>query len=235
MCDRPATSREHVPAACFFPEKKDLLDGVDLRRNLFTVPSCDEHNGHKSEDDQYLWQIITATRDLNERGQQIVRTKVIRSVKERPALVNAIMRTAEPAKIYSQETGEWHDTVRIRFDAERLSTALEHFARALHFQHFKRKWDGVVATFPSFSLFDSESSADRSFRQTWRRIIENSAQAMASMERIGQNQEVFYYQVLPPDGSPGVVMRATFYGRATVTIGFLRPGERNERETAKTP
>jgi hypothetical protein len=49
------------------------------------------------------------------------------------------------------------------------------------------------------------------------------AEAMAQLERIGENQEAFYYQVTPADGNPGRVMRATFYGSAAVSIGFLRP------------
>src|ERR1700689_4236746 len=86
MCDVAATSREHVPAACFFPEQKDLPAGVDLRRNLFTVPSCDVHNSHKSEDDQYLWLVMMAVRGLNETGELMASTKGLRSINERPAV-----------------------------------------------------------------------------------------------------------------------------------------------------
>lgn len=32
MCDAPATSEEHVPPKCLFPERKDLPQGMDLRR-----------------------------------------------------------------------------------------------------------------------------------------------------------------------------------------------------------
>ena len=42
MCEKESTSSEHVPPKCLFPEKKDLPDGVDLRKSLITVPSCDE-------------------------------------------------------------------------------------------------------------------------------------------------------------------------------------------------
>jgi len=72
MCNEPETSREHVPAACFFPETKDLPPGIDLRRNLFTVPSCDTHNSHKSNDDQYLWQIVAAYSSDRERAFHVI-------------------------------------------------------------------------------------------------------------------------------------------------------------------
>jgi hypothetical protein len=57
MCDSLATSSEHVPPKCFFPEKKDLPREVDLRKNLFKVPSCDAHNSQKSHDDEYFFYV----------------------------------------------------------------------------------------------------------------------------------------------------------------------------------
>lgn len=39
----------------------------------------------------------------------------------------------------------------------------------------------------------------------------------------GGNQAAFYYQVIPEDGTPGTIMRATFYGSAAITIGFVPP------------
>src|SRR6266849_2119003 len=60
MCDKPATSMEHVPPRCFFPPQDDLPKGkgMDFRKNLITVRSCDDHNMSKSDDDEYLKAII---------------------------------------------------------------------------------------------------------------------------------------------------------------------------------
>jgi hypothetical protein len=221
MCPAAETSREHVPAACFFPEKKDLPPGVDLRRHLVTVPSCDSHNSRKSKDDQYFWQIVTATQGLNECGDRMVRTKVARSISRRPALVGSLMRTAVPAYRLDPGTGRWSETVKVRFDADRLSRVLEQFARALYFWHFGSPWSGVVGTFPNFALFTQDSGADREFQRTWRRVIENTASITPHLERLGENQDVFYYQVVPPDGTVGVIMSATFYGSAVISIGYM--------------
>ena len=222
MCEEVETSREHVPAACFFPERKDLPEGVDLRRNLFTVPSCDVHNSHKSQDDQYLWHIITAARGLNDCGTRMVRTKVVRSIRERPALISSLMRSAEPVQIYDPNTGQWHQTAKFQFDGSRVFRGLEHLGRALYFHHFKETWPAVVQPFPSFAQFGSHKM-QRSDQQMWRHIIERAAAAMAGLDRIGNNQDAFYYQVMPKDESPGAVMRVTFYGGVTITFGFLRP------------
>jgi hypothetical protein len=224
MCDSAATSREHVPAACFFPEQKDLPAGVDLRSNLFTVPSCDVHNSHKSEDDQYLWLVIMAVRGLNEFGELMARTKGLRSIKERPAVVDSFMRTATPILHFDSQTGEWQETVKAHFDIHRVFTVLGHFGRALYFLHFNEKWGGRIAVFPNFASFGEAKGAEaRDYRRDWRAVIELSARQMAPLDRIGQNQEAFYYQVMPPGMSSSPAMRAMFYGTAAVTIGFL-PG-----------
>ena len=123
MCDEVATSREHVPALCFFPEAKDLLPGAeDMRRNLFTVPSCDAHNSKKSKDDQYLWHIVTMVQGLNECGQNMVRTKVMRAIRRRPALVGSIMERAIAAYVFDFERGIWLSTAQSDFDFERLDS-----------------------------------------------------------------------------------------------------------------
>lgn len=55
-CGWVATSSEHVPPKCLFPESKDVKGIYDrsFRNNLITVPSCDKHNMKKSHDDEYL-------------------------------------------------------------------------------------------------------------------------------------------------------------------------------------
>src|SRR3989344_5164982 len=46
-CDQEATSKEHFPPKCFFPNRGKFLQ-------LRTVPSCPKHNGNKSDDDLYV-------------------------------------------------------------------------------------------------------------------------------------------------------------------------------------
>ncbi len=49
-CGEPATSKEHVPPKCLFPEDKDIKPILNetFREHLITVPSCDKHNLSKS-------------------------------------------------------------------------------------------------------------------------------------------------------------------------------------------
>ncbi len=56
MCDESAPTNDHIPPKCIFPEQKDV--GVDYRKNLITVPACDNHNLKTSLDDEYLMGIL---------------------------------------------------------------------------------------------------------------------------------------------------------------------------------
>src|SRR5689334_3078766 len=81
MCDSVATSREHAPPRCFFPI---LKQGVDLRKNLITVPSCDNHNSQKSKDDEYLRTVILMSVGNNGAAHTLVNEKLLRAVARRP-------------------------------------------------------------------------------------------------------------------------------------------------------
>ena len=51
MCDAAATSDEHVPPKCFFPER---LQG----KRLLTVPACETHNNANATDVEYVRGIL---------------------------------------------------------------------------------------------------------------------------------------------------------------------------------
>ena len=80
MCDNLATTKEHVPPKCLFPEKKDLKDiSLDLRKGLIKVPSCVDHNCKKSGDDEYLLNVLSMTIQTGKYGLLNFESKVMRS------------------------------------------------------------------------------------------------------------------------------------------------------------
>jgi hypothetical protein len=74
MCDQPATSKEHVPPRCLFPKGQ--------RDRLITVPSCDTHNREKSQDDEYLRDVLNMTLQAshNAVSQEIVSGPLMRAL-----------------------------------------------------------------------------------------------------------------------------------------------------------
>jgi hypothetical protein len=144
-----------------------------------------------------------------------------------PRVVHSFMRSATPILHFDSQTGEWQETVKAQFNIHRVFKVLQHFGRALYFLHFNKKWVGRVAVFPSFATFGEAKGAEaREYRRDWRAVVEMSARQMGPLERIGHNQEAFYYQVMPSGKSSSPAMRATFYGTAAVTIGFLPSADR---------
>lgn len=90
MCQDLATSREHVPPRCLFPESKDVATGKDYRQKLLTVPSCDQHNSHKSNDDQFLLLILLLHFKNNEVGRNHFAGKLIRTLERRTSLLGVL-------------------------------------------------------------------------------------------------------------------------------------------------
>ena len=126
MCDREETSREHVPPAAFFPEKKDSPTGTDYRGNLLTVPSCSRHNSSKSGDDQYAAIVIAATIQTNEVAQRLMTPKTLRAIQYRPGLVGFFDRLF-PVRLGPINTGAFF------VDRRRFDKVMDHQARGLYF------------------------------------------------------------------------------------------------------
>ena len=80
MCTAEATTKEHVPPLCLFPEQKDM-QGRDFRINLTKVPSCEEHNNNFSKDDEFLMVSIAGIIGNNSIGYQHKFGKVNRAIK----------------------------------------------------------------------------------------------------------------------------------------------------------
>ena len=78
MCDQTAVGDEHVPPRCLFPKAKDLPNGINLRKDLITVPSCADHNSEKSREDQYFLNVITSCEIINDVGREHYRRQIRR-------------------------------------------------------------------------------------------------------------------------------------------------------------
>ena len=138
MCEKPATSREHVPPSCFFPEFKDL--GADYRRNLITVPSCDDHNLKKSMDDEYILAVVAFHWRNNQIAYKQSTTKIKRAL-------------GYSKKYYDLFFGEGKHTflvldgqrlVTSTVNIERVNDGFEKIARGVYFRHFHEKFLGRV-------------------------------------------------------------------------------------------
>jgi hypothetical protein len=164
MCESRATSKEHVPPQCLFPEEKDLPPGINLRKNLITVPSCDEHNTNKSKNDKYLLFCLLLNIANNDTAFAHFSTKIVRAINLNPKTYKSFTQTNMPVKVVDNETGISFDTHMFKIDAARILTSLEQISRALYFKQFKKRFEGKCIIVYDFALYnDAEATKKMRF------------------------------------------------------------------------
>ena len=214
MCERPATSKEHVPPDCFFPSQRDLPDMPNLRRNLITVPSCDEHNLKKSGDDEYLLAILLAHHENNPIAERMFNAKVINGALERrPHLARTHFRGLSPVLLGDSLGG------RFFVDQPRFNTAMERIARGIYFYHYKKHNPLPCKILsPALTSVNSPRSSEvNAALQQWRRY---SQPALAGVRRYGDNPSVFYYCALQREDAREAAIHLVFYEGVTVEVLF---------------
>jgi hypothetical protein len=126
-CGQAATSSEHVPPKCIFPEFKDA--GIDYRKQLITVPSCDLHNSQKSKDDEFLLLALVVYFGNNEAGNEHFFQKVMRAVRRAPIAFQKLIDDSFPV------AGPAGAGAGLAFDRARFDREIEMIVRALYFYH----------------------------------------------------------------------------------------------------
>ncbi len=213
-CPAVATTSEHVPPLCLFPERKDRPEGDDLRRNLITVPACAMHNTNKSGEDVYLWHVLTLNRDGNAVAVQQARTKLSRATRRAPALFLAMTEEAVPVECHAR-TGEAIDADELPLDGARFESAMDLLARALHLWHFTSRWTGSIKIVPEFIVAKSSAEDDASFANLCAVVDLSFANAPVH----GENPSVFSYQVVDFPKQLRA-MRLAFYEGTRVAVFF---------------
>lgn len=218
MCDEKSTSSEHVPPKCLFPKKKDLPKGVDLRKTLITVPSCDLHNSRKSHDDEYLLYCLVMSIPSNEIGKNQFLTKIIRAIERNPSLIRKYLNNHQNVAVENMETGEWSQSIGCQVDDYRIDKSLEQLSKALYFHHFGIKALGEIGIYPNFLL--SMSEGYKKTNETIARMDSMSEELFSKEESHGANPEVFKYCAVDLGEREPKILRLYFYEGNRVTVIF---------------
>lgn len=201
FCGEPATSKEHVPPKCIFPEIKDV--GIDYRKNIITVPSCDKHNYEKSKDDSYLCSFLNANIKNNLVAQAQFHTKNMRAITRDPTLLKNFNQAF-------QVNCDGIKTFAFTVDLPRFNRAIEAIARGLYFYHFQSQLN--LPFFVSTpDLFDVSHPDAENINN---RILElnDMVRGFLANEPIqGSNPEIFNYQFMFFNETGEFLVRMTFY------------------------
>ncbi|MER8077660.1 hypothetical protein [Acinetobacter pittii] len=209
MCNAPATTSEHVPPKCLFPEKKDIaLDDQqsDFRKQLITVPSCDNHNGKKSKDDEYLFCLLAISILSGPKGQQQARTKVQRILDSNKSLKEEFLKNSQQVYVQDNQSKDITETLALTIQKERIDSSLDSCARALYFKEFKEKFLGDIQIVSLF-LFD----LDPKFNQIVESLSQNTNKLLSEVQPKGENPEIFTYKFFTEEGMGRVILEMNFY------------------------
>jgi hypothetical protein len=204
ICSSQQTTDDHIPPQCIFPEKKDLPPSVDYRKNLITVPACADHNLRRSNDDEYLLYMLASNANVNDAGLRQWLTKARRALSNfpgkkrwfpnlRPLMVRGVLRGG------------------FSVDAARLVSQFERIARGLYFFDHRRPWSRDVDIFTSL-IISVGGPQSIQHNQTMHEAARLARIVVSREPRLGENPEIFYYQIKLTDDGSGFLMLMVFYG-----------------------
>jgi hypothetical protein len=127
MCGMPASTREHVPPRSFFPKA--------MRTNLWTVPSCNEHNLDNNLDVEYVRNVVSTQRGTNPTAENVLEVAK-RSWDYSPALFNRTFREFWVANVEDEKAGIFP------FDLQRVESIMVAIVHALSCRDFGRTYIG---------------------------------------------------------------------------------------------
>lgn len=219
MCERPATSREHVPPRNLFPEAKDV-GGKNYRLNLITVPSCEAHNSAKKCDDEFLMVSLAGIVGNNSLGYRHRFGKVDRAVRASAnKLLSQVLLKEESRERVDLVGNEYAEVIWGTPDVARLTRCFEHIAHGLHHHHFAAPFHGRLFVHLGYLARKEHNPA------VWDQFLrDRAALDVEGKPKCGSNPEVFYYQVADRDPFGFYLIRMCFYGGLDVFAAFQPRG-----------
>jgi len=206
FCDAEASTREHFPPLCFFPESNDYSnDMTDYRFNLMTVPSCAEHNNDRCLDDEYtVLSIVMIAKKCSDKFPIYI-TKWIEVLKR------------SNFALFKMLFNDFPKTPRLNIDRIRVDNVIESIARAIYYHennYNKRLQSNCQKYSPQFfpphylELEQDYLELEHHF------IIGEMANELVSNKR-GSNHEIFFYQTLKDEMNRIIAIRMVFYDSVT--------------------
>lgn len=219
-CDSSSTSREHVPPKCLFPTEL----GVNLRKNLITVPSCEKHNGEKSDDDEFLLASLAGIIGCNNIGMLHKFTKVDRAISRSGGrLLKKVLKTQE-IKSHKLANGDSVDIAWGKPDLIRLHNSFALIGKGLYFHELGKRFNGkVICEIVYVPINDRGRAGYREF------AVEQMQKELSGTSVKGENPDVFQWGIGPKDPSGACCGRIVFYGNLVIYLAFIPESFQEEK------
>jgi hypothetical protein len=195
MCEEASSTREHVPPRSFFP--------AEFRTDLWTVPSCPQHNHANAKDVEYVRSIFALNASTNQLARQLVGGPIKRSWAGSPRLKSQTFKRWVPAILAGQKTGI------VEADFTRVENVTYAIAYGIYYRDFKQRFPGTwmvysTSMLPGKLVFDGQSDP---FNPSLRHLLAQVPYA----DRPVPHPEVFQYAFHIEDAE-NLIYQFTFYG-----------------------
>ncbi|MER0433525.1 hypothetical protein ABR859_18225 [Aeromonas caviae] len=211
-CGEVATSREHVPPKCLFPTEL----GVNLRKGLITVPSCDVHNGRKSDDDEFLLASLAGIIGCNNIGMLHKFTKVNRAIRRSGGRLLGKVLEDQKIQIHELIDGSKVDVAWGKPDLKRLHDCFSLIGKGIYKHKYGKAFDGNVIC--EVLYVPTTNRGWKGYREF---AVAEMSKELSSCKVEGENPEVFHWVLGPEDPFGSSCARLTFYGNLVVYLAFI--------------
>jgi hypothetical protein len=202
MCSSDAKTREHFPPKSFFPKGENL--------QLWTVPSCINHNNKKSKDDQYfLTQILmNMSREGNlarERFMQSIAPQLEKSPKFRKMIAENSKRTVNGKRAYHVEINRMYNVM----DGMCHALIFRRFGKSLPQENYR-----IHHEFCNFTSFDNVHDEFVSgWIELFEKITTENSWALSAEVADKKAEEVYSYKIFAPSElTASITIEHLFYG-----------------------
>ena len=211
VCGADATSKEHVPPKCFFPEDSTY------RQQLITVPSCTKHNADTSADDEYVRNVISMCIGNNAVGFNQFKDKTVESFTDS---IGLLKRTVGNSQRVLTSEGL---TRAFEIDRNRFDRVMKKVGYGLFSNEFGVPWNRglIVAT----RNIRTQNMSEDDFGP----LIEWAEENCPPLPEQGRNPKVFQYTLVgSKEDRENTSFRISFYENFVVWIFELK-GSRSYR------
>jgi hypothetical protein len=221
-CNELATTKDHIPPKCFFPEKKYLPENSsNYRSQLVTVPSCSVHNNSRSSDDEYTAAVI-AMNSHSDLAFLLFKKKWVQALLRREGILGKrIFSTARHARTIDKENNILipRETLAISYEIQRINRVMESIARAIYYLELdcQEKWENDCII-RSPNLLNSDLSHPQyvyHLDQINQAFIHGEKNQELKLDRKGVHPDIFCYQFFKTEGINSFIIRMVFYDDLT--------------------
>jgi hypothetical protein len=216
ICDLEATSKEHAPPKSFFP--------IFPRKNLITIPSCEEHNLRKNLSDDMVRTVLALSYGGHKAVRDTIYEKVLRSL--------YLFRCKPPIKNLRSLWINGSFVGSFEFDKDAFDLEMDGIARALYFHTYGQKYLPNVTNvyYPGMNLVQVPANIEDVYNPSTPEGHANIQRAFGALtsrnafrhsKHHGDNPKYFYYQIEHSETFDLLLLRMMFYQGFEVVVSFL--------------